>query len=750
MRATTPVRLTLAALLVLGTAGAASAQLKLGGMNLEGEIESGLRFNVDDPERRRTQKFEEYRDMGEGLQLEGLRLRLFRPDESYAVEFGGSKWGREDQEFSLGVGRLGLWEFRFDWDQTPHVFSTDARMLARETSPGVFRLPAGLARALPADGPAYNAAPRLDDISVRWDTARLDFRLTPTPDLELNASYTRISKDGYRPMGMAFGSPGNDFLEVLQPLDHTIHDVRLRGAYARPDWQVQFGYTLSIFENSLASITADNPLSAVDAAFAAGSSVPGSGRSSLAPDNVAHTVTLAGGVNLPMRTRVNANFSYSLRLQDDDFLPHTRNPNIVAAAPADLTLPQNSLDGRVHVILGNLSVVSRPLRPLTLSAKYRIYDLIDDKDVVRFVNSVENDRILQTDPRQSGQWGFMRQNLDLDARVQIVRPLAVTVGAGWERWDRGDHREVAESDEVFGKLALDATPAEWLLARLKYVPSFRRINKYNTHAHVEHTVFEDPAGALQGQSTLLRKFDEAERDRHKIDLLLQIMPTETFTLTPTFAWSYDDYDFGYAPAGVRQLGLLDEQTWSAGMDLSWAPVERLVFNGGYMYERIDKTQRSRSRPVTGTSTFDFFDYDWISENADTINTVHASLKASLIPKVLDLHLGANFSTAYGSIETANPTPPTSGSAAQRATANAKVLPAFQDTLLRVDVALKYHFLKQWTAALKYAFESWDQRDWRTDTLNPFMPGTGSSIWLGGDSRNYAAHIVGASLSYSFK
>src|SRR3990172_2338975 len=147
MRATTPVRLTLAALLVLGTAGAASAQLKLGGMNLEGEIESGLRFNVDDPERRRTQKFEEYRDMGEGLQLEGLRLRLFRPDESYAVEFGGSKWGREDQEFSLGVGRLGLWEFRFDWDQTPHVFSTDARMLARETSPGVFRLPAGGARA---------------------------------------------------------------------------------------------------------------------------------------------------------------------------------------------------------------------------------------------------------------------------------------------------------------------------------------------------------------------------------------------------------------------------------------------------------------------------------------------------------------------------------------------------------------------------------------------------------------------------
>jgi hypothetical protein len=60
MRATTPVRLILAALVALGTAGLASrasAQLQYGGMNLEGDIEAGLQFFPEDPSSTRSQKF---------------------------------------------------------------------------------------------------------------------------------------------------------------------------------------------------------------------------------------------------------------------------------------------------------------------------------------------------------------------------------------------------------------------------------------------------------------------------------------------------------------------------------------------------------------------------------------------------------------------------------------------------------------------------------------------------------------------
>ena len=77
------------------------------------------------------------------------------------------------------------------------------------------------------------------------------------------------------------------------------------------------------------------------------------------------------------------------------------------------------------------------------------------------------------------------------------------------------------------------------------------------------------------------------------------------------------------------------------------------------------------------------------------------------------------------------------------------MPAFEDTLVRLDAALRYHFQKAWTASRGYAFESFDKHDWRTDQLNPFVPGI-TSIWLGSNTRNYSAHIVGLTLAYSFR
>ncbi|HSL52173.1 MAG TPA: MtrB/PioB family outer membrane beta-barrel protein, partial [Candidatus Deferrimicrobiaceae bacterium] len=186
-------RLILAAFGVLGAAAPASAQLEIGGMRLEGEIEAGPRFFLVEPSKSRSSKFLEYRDINEGLFLQDLRLRIFRPDESYSTELGGRQWGLQDQEYYVRTGRLGKWEFGFDWDQMRHIFSTNARMLATETSRGVFTLPTPRpALAL------YNSARELDEISVRWDTAHMFLRLTPAEDLEITMEGTRIRKEGDR------------------------------------------------------------------------------------------------------------------------------------------------------------------------------------------------------------------------------------------------------------------------------------------------------------------------------------------------------------------------------------------------------------------------------------------------------------------------------------------------------------------------------------------------------------------------
>jgi hypothetical protein len=96
----------------------------------------------------------------------------------------------------------------------------------------------------------------------------------------------------------------------------------------------------------------------------------------------------------------------------------------------------------------------------------------------------------------------------------------------------------------------------------------------------------------------------------------------------------------------------------------------------------------------------------------------------------------------------NPIPPTSGSASQNATATAQPFPATEDSMFRLDVAARYHFLKHWRATLGYAFEMFHKSNWQTDQLNPFLPGV-TSIWLGNDFKDYTAHIVTLTLGYRF-
>jgi MtrB/PioB family decaheme-associated outer membrane protein len=734
---------------VLALARPASAQFQIGGFNVEGDVETGVRFFPSEPSQKQKAKWEEYRDFTQGLWLPDLQLRIFRPDESYSVSVYGSKWAQEDQEFGLRAGRLGKWDFGFDWDQTPHVFSTNARLLATQPQDNMFVLPTPRPSLT-----AYNNGRNLDEVSVRWDTAKMFVSLTPTPDLELRVDYTRIKKDGERPFSMAFSSPGGNFMEILEPIDQTVHDFRLGATWARPDWQVQFSYVLSYFDNGVRGISADNPCFGLTAALTAanpgcGSDATGAqptGLISTAPDSTAHTVKLSAGYNLPFwRTRITANGSYSIRLQNDSFLGYTNNASIVS--PAIASLPANSLDGKVGVTNANFNVTSRPLRPLTLNLKYRIFDYHDTSPELHFQGDVVNDRTLAVGEFIVPRYNYTRQNFDVDGRWRFNQMLAVTGGGGWEGWHRNRNRELENSDEWFAKASLDATPVDWLLARLSYRPSFKRVGYYNTDSPAQAGSPDsiDLTSINLGQSLLLRKFDEADRNRQQIDLLFQLFAMDSLTASLTGSWKDDDYY-------NSTFGLQHGTNWSAGFDVSWAPTDRVSFTAGYVHELIFQKQQSQSRIVnTGNVVPDFVDYVWLSDNNDTVDTFRIGTRVAVLPGKLDWNLGVAFSTATGTIETRNPNgAPVSGTAAQNFTASAKRMPAFNDNFWQINTGVRYFINKSWSASLGYAFEQFTKTDWRTDTLNPFVPGVTSSIWLGNDIKDYTAHIIMATLRYSFR
>jgi MtrB/PioB family decaheme-associated outer membrane protein len=750
------------------TSGEPRTDITIGGLNLEGYGEAGLRFFPQKPSEAQNAKFMEYQEFSTfgdsivGIYLDTLRLRLFTPDEKYSFEITGRDWGEKTMQLGLTATRTGLWEAGFDWDQMRQLFSTDARMLATETKDGIFTLPTPRPPLS-----AYNQVPFADEIGVQWNTAKVFFKLTPTPELDIFGQYTRIRKDGDIPMGMAFGSPGNSFLEVLQPIDQTIHELKLQGTWAKEQWQLQFSYTLSLFENDLTFMRADNPCSSTTAPPAPPGSLapcsasdlsgPQFGTMSLPPSNMANTFSLSGGVNLPLHTRVNANFSYSRWTQNQDFLPMTSTNSLPASIPA-LALPENSLHGLVQNVLFNLTATSRPFAaPITFTGKYRYYNLMDESDQPVFSAFLVDDRDTVTQgPERANRFSFMRQGAEVDARWQIMRPLALTTGVGWDQWNRNNSFEVPQTNTLSAKVALDWTPADWALIRGTWVPSYRRGDRYCTNCLAQGEENAEP-GEL-GQSYLLRKYNEADLNQQALTLMVQLNPIDTLTITPNFNYTDQYYlaaglfhDSAYpGPAeGNVMLGVQQVTSWSAGLDLNWKPTDRISFAGGYVYEQRFEKMRSRNR----ASNMDLPAADWISNITDTIQTVHFSTLANLIPGRLDLKLNANYSYALGTVFTRTPNAngfnQGGGVGPFPANGMAQRFPAYTDGLLIVGGSLRYYFLKNWTASLNYAYEQWSKSNWQTDTLDPFEPNV-SAIWLGNNLKNFNAQIVSLNLGYRFK
>lgn len=772
MRKTGKARVLIAALVILAGAGVASAQTKtetqIAGWNVEGYIEPGLRFLIENPNGERTPgladgKFEEYRDINQGLYLEGLRLRFFRPDESYSFEISGKDWGLHTQEFRLLGERLGQWQAGFDWDQMRHVYSTTSQSLYKEFGGNVFKMPA--TRPSPFtwnSAPPWGCTPSSvplgsndcdGQIAQQWYTGRVFFKLSPTPNVDLIAEYTRIHKDGQRPFGMAFGSPGGSFAELVQPIDQTIHEFKMRGTWVSQMAQLQWGYTASVFVNGFNWVRADNPCNpGAPAPCPAVGNTAQFGTTSLPPNNQAHTFNIAGGLNLPLRTRVNSSFTYQIRLQNQDFEQQTYSNGLVAANPS-LRLPQSSLNGNVQTILYNLDITSRPLPlPVTFSLKYRLYNLMDFSDTPTFSAFIINDQnAISQGPERAGRYDFLRQNADLGARYQIAPSTALTLGVGWENYNRNRNWEVTQSDEANAKAAVDYTPNDWLLVRASYTPSFRRGNAYNTNAFLKNNA-DEPPGFQGAQNFELRKFSEGDRNRQKVDLLVMITPNDRLSITPSAGYKYDDY----IASGMHQNGLTPNEVtmglqqvvgWSAGMDVNWMPSDRLTFSVGYVHESNFQKQRSSVRNPSNPAL------DWISNSTDTNDTFHASMKANILPQKLDFLFNGSYSFALSRVQQYSPN--ATGSTVYNANMPNSIAfrwPAFDDAYARLEAAMQYHFTKSLSAKLYYVYESFTKHDWQTDTSQPFLGAsvTGAPMFLGNDQRNYWAQILGVTLKYKFE
>lgn len=728
------------------------AELRLGGRAITGDTSSS--------------KFDEYRDLRPGL-FGGGSFLLEDPDGVTFLWGAFDDVGYHDESYAFEAGQWGRLRIFGAYSELPHVFSNDARTLYRYAGSNTLLLPDALQSAIQAAPDAATRSAllggglvdaRSTSLEYLLRTTQVGLILDPREDLQFETAYRSLARDGRRPFSIGFGSPGGTFANFPAPVDERTDEVTADVRFGRGPWNLELGYLGSFFGNDLRGVTVDNPLR-LDDSMTAG---PGQGRISLAPDNSLNNVHVTGAYELPFAfpARIATTFSYGLRQQDEDFLPHTIN-SVLAGDPG-LALPRDDLDGKVQTYLANALVTLRPLPDLDVRARYRFYDFHNDTPVLDFPAHVVNDQSLSTELRRNVPNDYERQQASLDAAYRFSRMVRIRGGPFWDRWSRSRDREVSKLDEYGGKFAVDLRPARWAVVRADYLFGIRKGSAYEPWDFLAETL--DPAevpGAIPtGQISELRKFDEADRTRNEIELLTQVIPREDLDLSFSAGWA--DYEYPHSKFGLRE-----DKRWSVGTEIGYQPVEWFSMTAWYNFEHWRQGQKSRWRPVAGPTVTDDPANDWNSDSTDLVHTLGASLDFVLVPDKLDLAFRYVFErgdaqTHSNGADGCVPAPATDdclplGTAADGG--NAVNYPDIEDRLQLFATTLSYHVSERVTLEGMYAFEKLSLKDYRVDGLDPFMPGSnvnGSGVvspsldvFLGDRLGDYKAHIFAVSASYRF-
>ena len=724
------------------------AQVEVGDLTISGGAEIGglpRTFTGD------KAKFEEYRDIPESVIVPQLQLIIGGKKEDYYLNFNAVEVGRHDQGYNLRVGRYGLVDMEFSWDQIPHIFSLDTARTpyGRPGGGGIFTLPS---KPTTTAGTAVrdwvNGAAQPVDLTLFNGIGRFNVRYTPTPGWTFTGTYWSNNNSGKRAFGALFGtSPGSyNITELTEPISYQTNNIELGGEYAGNGWTLGLKYTGSFFHNNISTLVWDNPINLTGVGNACvdtptyqtnGTGGPCRGRMDLYPSNQAHTFSMTGTAALPMKTQFLGTVSYGWRLQDDRFLPFTINPTI-----AQPRISASNLDGDVRPLMINTSFVNRYFNNLDLKAYYRLYDYDNRSKRVSLPDGyIKLDSNAPVVPDLvTFPYAYSRQNMGADAAYTFSKWLTGKFSYGWERMHR-ERREVLNSDEFNVGPTLDIKPSPWALFRASYRHYWRNAPEYDAGRQVVIETGETPEDIREARLEALRKFDEAARHRDKVSLFGQYSFTEQLTLHSGFEMTSDRYP-------NSEMGVQNDFDYSPSVGFNYTPLEWLKFFGNYNWERFDwklnAVQRSdpTQTPQTDPSR------RWVSRGRDQIHTLTWGSDIELIKNLLGLRIQYGFSDGRSDVRA-------SGSTCSGCT-QATNYPTIKNQWHELLTRLEYQVHKNIAFNVGYYFNHATENDFGVDIMKPWMGDvdTGAnvqrSIFLGDQIKGpFTAHVGYFTVKFRF-
>ena len=768
-----------------------------------GELEVGGRVFANNPNKNGLAnlgqgslgKYYEYSTIKPGPFADGW-LSAGSKNGLYKVEAWGDNVGYSDQRIEVGASKAGEFYFTGSWDQTPHIYSTNAQTLYNGTGTGALTLPAGLSNTLFNDAGCVRVAGQqptgctsgnpsaaqvanikrditnnlhTTDVGIRRDTAAVAFRWTPNDAWDINFDYSQMHRYGSQVEGVVF-SPGTSGVaaQVPKPVDDTTKNFGVNGEYKGTSlWDKAFtfklGYAGSLFQEERQSYTVENP-------FCATGSGPGecarngSPSSPLAlmtlwPDNQAHGFNSTMGFDLPMKSRYVSTLSYTMMRQNQNFVPSisplifTNAGNTVLGAPSPL--PASSLNGAINTFLSNNVVTTQITSDLKSKLTYRYYNFANNTPELLFndwtLTDVKSANITTATyaPVSSLSVSYKKQNAAADLAWSPNRTWNIGTGYGYERYD-WQRTDVNTTHENSGKVFVDYKPWTWLTTRASWVVADRHYDTYDYRGQYGNFQWSDPAcqtatGCSTQYSTAMRQFylDNRQRNVGKFSVAIDLV--RGVTLTPTFGYQDDNYSIS-----ATEVGLVRSQSIKSGAELSYTINRDANILLGYMNEQY--RQNLKYTTATGGAAVNAGN-TWHTDIRDNIHTFMAVGNWTPIPDKLDLRLSYTLTLSNDG------QPIRSDSGATPTAATGGQLLDVKGQWSRLEALAKYSFDKESVRAigingeayakLRYVWERNSVNNFDQDIMqaymDPLISNTGFMTWMANNNPNYNVHLVGAAV-----
>jgi len=715
----------------------------------------------------KTSKFNEYRDVRNGLYLRRIDLKFENVlgSKNY-VSLKSQKTLYRDQSYLATFGQYGKFKVQFRYDEIPHTYTDTARTLFTQTSPGVWSFPSLIRQSLQASTAANlpsiintQVVPQSNFITPsiirKKGTALISYNVTPA--WNLNLLFWRESERGTRPIGLIMNSSpsasaSSGFgVELPEPINYFYNLLQFGTEYGKHSWGIQAAYIGSFFQNNTGQLVWDNPFRLTNETI----TNPLTGRMDLYPDNKAQYLSFAGATDVTKYMRFTASISPGWLRQNDAFLPYTTNTAIntcgdgTQACTSLAVLPAPSLSGDKQTLAMNYTLVTTAWKSFQVKAAYRHYDYNNNTPVFN-LTPIEGDAVAPT-TADTTPFGFNRKNLELTGNWYFGKKSSLKVGYEGEWMDRS-HRDAAHSLENSFVAAVDWVPFKDLLIRLSYRHSDRKPDAYQDDnasdpvTGVGIACADTTTVSFTADQRCSRRFDESARLRNRGDGLIQYSPSDKLTLSAFGGTLQDDFNrLGgtNSPTPLNFLtgstatvspyylyGVLKDISYNYGFDADYAMLTQVSLFAEYSHEKYYKRIISRNRtPLSGAQTIltcngcDSANNDWESVTREPVDIYSVGADLYFGKKVY-LTTYYSLSATKGNVLSRPLGDPTILSGANQftltGTNSATDYPETVNRIHEVAVIFKYKLRENLTPKIEYRYQQWDNKDYQTSPMTQYM------------------------------